>query len=57
MSGMVTIEKTVIESANEKVIQNSKAGTPLPCREKSEQEIREAFYRASIKVSGLYERG
>ena len=51
-----TIEKAVIESANEKVIQSSRAGTPLPCREKTEQEIREAFYRASTKVSDLYEQ-
>ena len=49
----LTIEKAVIENANKKVIQHSKAGTPLPCREKTEQEIREAFNMASTKVPDL----
>ena len=49
----LNVEKSVIKSANEKVIQNYKAGTPLPCREKPEQEIQEAFHRASEKVFSL----
>ena len=46
----VTIEKAVIKRANKKIIQSNREGIPLPCREKTEQEIKEAFHKAYTKA-------
>jgi hypothetical protein len=41
------LAKSVVRRANARVIQGSREGVSLPCREKTIQEIKAAFYKAS----------
>ncbi|MDR3264662.1 MAG: hypothetical protein LBT15_01490 [Synergistaceae bacterium] len=47
------LAKSVVRRANARVIQSGKTDTSLPCREKTVQEIKKAFYKAAMIVSSL----